>query len=563
MLTWIEQTLRSYPELAIFLSIGIGYWVGGKNFKGFTLGAVTATLLAALLVGQVGISISPTVKSVFFLMFLFAIGYGVGPQFVRGIAKDGLPQAVFAVVVCVLCLASAIAVAWVAKFDLGSAIGLFAGSQTISASMGLATDAINRLGLAPDKTQALLNAMPVAYAVTYIFGTIGSAVVLALVGPKLLGIDLAKACKDYELELGAGADRSGEGSVWHRYVLRAYRVAEGGVAVGKSVAEAEALAHGKRLFIERLRRNGELRDALPDEVIQVGDVLAIGGHSDDILQLLGHFQNEVEDDELLDVPIAGIDVYVSNPAVAGKTLEELAQRPRAHGVYLRRIRRGAVSTEIPVLPRTVLQHGDVITLTGLTKDVQIAARELGQADTPSNMADVAFIGAAIFIGGLIGAVVLKVGGVPLTLSTAGGALISGIVFGWLRSIRPTFGRIPEPTVWFMNSVGLNVFIAVVGIDAAAGFVSGLRTLGVSLFLWGMLATTLPLILSLLIGRYVFRFHPAILFGAVAGSRTTTAALGMICEAAKSNVPALGYTVTYAVGNTLLTIWGMVAVLILS
>lgn len=564
-MTWLEQTLRSYPELAIFLSLGIGYWVGGKSFKGFSLGAVTATLLAALLVGQVGITISPTVKSVFFLMFLFAIGYGVGPQFVRGIAKDGLPQALFAVVVCLLCLFCAVAVAWVAKFDLGSAIGLFAGSQTISASMGLATDAINRLGLAPDKAQALLNAMPVAYAVTYIFGTIGSAVVLALVGPKLLGIDLPKACKDYELSLGGGVDKASEGRVWHRYVLRAYKVAEGSAMVGKTIAaaEADAQVQGKRLFVERLRRGGELRDALPDEVIQVGDVLAIGGHSDEMLQLLGHSQAEVEDDELLDMPVVGVDVFVSNKAIAGKTLEELAKLPHAHGVYLRRIKRGALSTQIPVLPRTTLQHGDVITLSGLTKDVQLAASELGQVDTPSNVADVAFIGAAIFLGGLIGAMVLKVGGIPLTLSTAGGALIAGIVFGWLRSIRPTFGRIPEPTVWFMNSVGLNVFIAVVGIDAAAGFVSGLQSLGLSLFLWGMLATTLPLVLALLIGRYLFRFHPAILFGAVAGSRTTTAALGMICEAAKSNVPALGYTVTYAVGNTLLTIWGMVAVLILS
>ncbi|MCG8907395.1 aspartate-alanine antiporter [Pseudomonas sp. DP-17] len=565
MLTWFVQTLRSYPELAIFLSLGIGYWVGGKSFKGFSLGAVTATLLAALLVGQVGITLSPTVKSVFFMMFLFAIGYGAGPQFVRGLAKDGLKQALFAVVVCVLCLVCGVAVAWVAKFDLGSAVGLVAGSQTISAAMGLATDAINRLGMTPDKTQAVLNAMPVAYAVTYIFGTIGSAVILAMVGPRLLGIDLVKACKDYELSMGAGADRASEGRAWHRYVLRAYKIAAGSTVVGKSVAEAEAqaLGQGRRLFIERLRRGGELRDALPAEVIQVGDVLAVGGHSDEILQMLGHAQDEVEDDELLDLPVAGVDVFVSNRALVGKTLEELAKRPHAHGVYLRRIKRGALSTEIPVLPGTVLQHGDVVTLTGPTRDVQLAAKGLGQIDTPSNIADVAFIGAAIFVGGLLGSLVLKLGDIPLTLSTGGGALVSGIVFGWLRSIRPTFGRIPEPTVWFMNSLGLNVFIAVVGIDAAAGFVGGVRELGLSLFLWGAVATTLPLLLGLLIGRYVFRFHPALLFGVVAGSRTTTAALGMICEAAKSNVPALGYTVTYAVGNTLLTIWGMVAVMLLS
>ena len=187
----------------------------------------------------------------------------------------------------------------------------------------------------------------------------------------------------------------------------------------------------------------------------------------------------------------------------------------------------------------------------------------GYADRPTDIADVAFIGGAIALGALIGALVVRVSGVPLTLSTAGGALIAGLVFGWLRSVHPTFGRIPTSTLWFMNSVGLNVFIAVVGISAGPGFVAGLQELGMSLFLWGIFATSVPLILGMFVGKYVFRFDPAILLGCCAGARTTTAALGMICDAAKSQVPALGYTVTYAVGNTLLTIWGMVVVILMS
>lgn len=188
---------------------------------------------------------------------------------------------------------------------------------------------------------------------------------------------------------------------------------------------------------------------------------------------------------------------------------------------------------------------------------------LGVADRPTDIADVAFIGAGIAVGALIGALVWKVRGVPLTLSTAGGALIAGLVLGWLRSTRPSFGRIPSPTVWFMNSVGLNIFIAIVGISAGPGFVNGLRTQGVSLFLWGAVATTLPLILGLYVGKYIFRFHDAILLGILSGARTTTASLGLVCDRAQSQIPALGYTVTYAVGNTLLTIWGMVLVLLLS
>jgi len=188
---------------------------------------------------------------------------------------------------------------------------------------------------------------------------------------------------------------------------------------------------------------------------------------------------------------------------------------------------------------------------------------LGVADRPSDIADVAFIGAAVTLGALIGAFVLKVRGVPLTLSTAGGALIAGIVFGWLRSVRPTFGRIPTSTLWFMNSVGLNIFIAIVGISAGPGFINGLRTQGLGLFLWGALATTVPLVLGMYIAKYLFRFHDALTLGIISGARTTTASLGMVCDQAKSQIPALGYTVTYAVGNTLLTIWGMVLIIMLA
>src|SRR4051812_40930350 len=205
MWDWFATTLRSYPEIALFLSLGIGYYVGGFSYKGFSLGAVTATLLAAVLIGQLGITISPHVKSTFFLMFLFAVGYGVGPQFVRGVAKDGLPQALFAGVMCAFCLGTAYVVAKVAGYDLGYAAGLYAGSQTISASMGLATDAINR-AVPAEEAKGLLNGMPVAYAVSYLFGTVGSAIVLALIGPKLLRIDLPAACKEYEERHGGAKE---------------------------------------------------------------------------------------------------------------------------------------------------------------------------------------------------------------------------------------------------------------------------------------------------------------------------------------------------------------------
>src|SRR6185312_3946919 len=261
MIDWFVQTLRSYPEIAIFLSLALGYYFGSFTYKGLGLGAVTATLIAAVLIGQLGITISGPLKPTFFLMFLFAIGYGVGPQFVRGIAKDGIPQALFAVVVAMFSLAAAYIGARLAGYDVGSAAGLYAGSQTISASMGLATDAINRLGLSPEETKKLLDAMPVAYAVTYIFGTVGSAIVLALVGPALLGIDLEAECKRYEEEHGGKKQMGGAGTAWHNYELRAVRVEQDGRVVGLRARQAESLLPEQRVFVERLRRGGKVLDA--------------------------------------------------------------------------------------------------------------------------------------------------------------------------------------------------------------------------------------------------------------------------------------------------------------
>jgi putative transport protein len=281
------------------------------------------------------------------------------------------------------------------------------------------------------------------------------------------------------------------------------------------------------------------------------------------VSLIGSAAQEVDDRELLATPIEGFDVYVTSKDADGKTLTELAKAPGARGVFLRKITRGATATDIPILPNTELQRGDIVTLVGRTQDIAAATKMLGVADRATDVADVAFIGAAITIGALIGAIVYKVGSVPLTLSTSGGALIAGLFFGWLRSVRPTFGRIPSSTVWFMNSVGLNVFIAVVGISSGPGFVAGLQQLGLGLFVWGVFATTVPLILAMYVGKYLFKFDDAIVLGCCSGARTTTASLGMINDRAKSQIPGLGYTVTYAVGNTLLTIWGMVIIILLA
>jgi putative transport protein len=557
---WIVETLRSYPELAIFLALAVGFFIGPRKVAGFSLGNVTATLLAAVAIGQLGISVPGPIKSTFFLLFLFAVGYGVGPQFFRGLGKEGPKQIAFSLIVLALCLLVPVICAKFAGLDLGYAVGLYAGSQTISASIGVASDQINRLGLPVDQARAYLDAMPIGYAVTYIFGTIGSAIVLAQLGPKMIGVDLPAACAEYEKQMGAGQVGQDPGvlSAYRHIEIRAYRIDAACGLTGKPVRE---LFPGLRIFVERIRRGDRFIDADAGSVLEPGDVVAISGPRDALVQKVESVIPEVDDKALLDMPVTMVDVFVRNKAVNGKTLRELADLPATRGIYLRRITRSMV--EMPILPESEILRGDILTIAGSTRHVDAAAAALGYADRPVESTDLAVVAAGIVIGGLLGALTYVAGGVPISLSTSGGALLAGLVLGYLRTIHPTFGNIPGPALWLMNTLGLNIFIAIVGISAGPGFVSGLQQVGLSLFLWGMIATTIPLVVAILLGHFVFKFHPAILFGVCAGVRTTTAALGMIQEAARSKVPALGYGMPYAIGNTLLTIFGMVIVLMLA
>ncbi|WP_171176756.1 aspartate-alanine antiporter [Ruegeria sp. HKCCA4633] len=558
---WFVNALRSYPELAVFLSIGIGFWIGPKKFFGFSLGTVTATLLAAVIIGQTHIQIDSAVKSTFFIMFIFAVGYGVGPQFIRGLKADGAREVLFALSVLALCLIVPVLSAKVAGLELGFAAGLYAGSQTISAAIGLATDQISQLGLSPEQAQKYANQIPIAYAVTYIYGTIGSAIILAKIGPRLIGVNLVAACKEYEAKLGGSASvETGEGivSAYRMIEARAFEIPDDSDLLGQPVKD---LMPGVRIYAERIKRGDAVIEVEDSTVLQAGDLVMFSGRRAELVGLLEGHLKEADAPALLNTPTEKLDVLITSKEVHGKTLEELSKLSLARGVYVSKLIRNMV--ELPLLPGTVVHRGDILTVLGSKRHVEAAIARVGYADRPVETTDLAFVGWGIFIGGLVGTLAITMGGFPISLSTTGGALLAGLLLGWLRTVHPTFGRIPGPSLWLMNTLGLNVFIAVIGISAGPGFVAGLQQAGVALLLWGIVATSLPMIFSVYVGHYVFKFHPAILFGACAGARTTTAALGMIQEAAQSRIPALGYGMPYAIGNTLLTIFGMVVVLILS
>jgi len=564
MLHWLAETLRTYPEIAIFLTLGLGFWFGKLKFGSFSLGVVSSTLVAGVIIGQLDIAISANVKSTFFLMFLFAVGYGVGPQFFAGLKGDGLQQALFSVVQCVVVLVMAIIVGKFLGYDAGGTAGLLSGASTISAVLGVASNSIEQLAITADQKKAMLDAMPVAYAVTYIFGTAGSAWILATLGPKLLRVDLAEECRKYEAEMGGALAASRDRlTAYTHFVLRAYRVADA-QWIGKTVRDLEKSFGENRVFVERMRQYGQVIEPAPDTVLRQDDVLAIAGRREVVVEGGERIGPEVDDREVMDIEVQIIDVVVTNRKFIGRTLGEIVAADlsqHGRGVFLRRILRTGV--EMPITVNFRLNRGDTVTLVGAKNDVERVAPQMGYVDRVTEETDMVVMGIGIVLGALLGALTVEVGGVPLTLSTSGGALIAGLVCGWLRSVNRTFGRIPAPALWVFNNIGLNAFIAVVGITAGPGFVVGLKAQGLSLFFAGIVVTTIPLVVGVLVARHLFRMPAPIALGAAAGARTTTAALGAIEAEARSKVPALGYTVTYAVGQILLTVWGVIVVILMS
>lgn len=558
--------LRANPALAVFVTLALGFLLGKLRWRSFSLGTVTSVLLVGVVVGQLKITIPEPAKTLFFLLFLFAVGYGVGPQFFRGLKRDGLPQVGFAVVVCLLCLGSTWLCAKLMGYDVAQAAGLLAGSQTMSAVLGVATDTIRQL---PDGGSADLSAMPVCYAVTYIFGTAGSAWILGTLGPRLLGgvEKVHKAALDLESKMGEDVSlKAGFDPAARAIVFRAYRAENEWFAGKRTVAEFEQYMQSQKklIYVERLRQRGRIVDNVtPRTTIYPDDTLVVSGRRQYVIEEEEWIGSEVEDAELTNFTVQSLPVVVSRRGAAGQYIRNILKRKAMHGVNIRSIQRAGV--QIPVLAGGKLDAGDRLELVGLPQDVRRAAPTLGFSDPASEKTGMPLVGLGIFLGGLIFGWLLmtRIGAVPLSLTVSGGVLIAGLLCGWLHARYPQVGNIPQPTLWFMNNVGLNTFIAIVGISTGPTFIQGFQEVGWSLFLIGAAATSIPLVSGIFIGRYLFRFNDALTLGCVAGARTTTAALGAVEETIQSNVPSMGYTITYAIGNTLLIIWGVVIVLLIA
>ncbi|MCM1153565.1 MAG: aspartate-alanine antiporter [Muribaculum sp.] len=562
---WHElvEILRAYPAVALFLTVGVGFLIGRIRIGNFSLGSVTAVLLTGVVVGQLDIPITGPLKNVFFMLFLFSIGYSVGPQFFRSLRGSGLKQVLFAVLMSGTTFLVVLAAAKLMQYSIGETVGLFSGSQTCSALLGVGSEAISRLPGDEAFRESQLNIVPVCYAVTYIFGTLGTVIILGTFGPKLLG-GLEKVKRDtldlsMQMNINEWENDPASVNALRAVAYRSYRVDEPFFEAAPTVSETEAYLrdHGLPLYVVRMRREGRIVETTPDMSLRNGDMIVVTGQRQYIVRDIDLIGHETADNELLSYPVDRVPVLVSNPEVDGATVARICGRSFMRGV-------GIVSANRHGKPLdtdsdTVIKRGDVLTLMGETGDVKRAGEGIGHIDRPTVSSDLMFVGIAIFIGGVLGALSVTVGDIPVSFGTSGGALIAGLVLGWLRSRRPTFGFIPRQALWLMNNLGLNVFVAVIGLQSSTSFVSGLQAVGPMLLLVGIITTTLPLLFGIWLGHKVFRFHPAITLGCCAGTRTCTASLGAVQDALDSSVPAIGYTVTYAVANIMLVIWGMLAV----
>jgi len=563
MLAWLEQFLVRYPELALFLVIAAGYWIGSFKIGAFSLGPVTGSLFAGLFVGQFAdVPVSSMTKSFLFLLFLFGIGYSVGPQFMQALRRDGLKPMLLAVIVCITGLAASVVVAKVLRLDPGFAAGLLSGSLTQSAAMGTATDAINGLALPEADRSRFVAHVAVADAVCYIFGYAGVIIFCTVIVPALLKIDLRTEALKLEQALGMTRAKPGLASAWRKFELRAYRLAEGAPLAKFTVAAAEARVPEHRLFIHRLRREERIFEVEPSMRLEAGDVIALSGPRQVIVEMIGHRAEEVEDKELLDIPVTVADILLMNPKLAGANLGDASKEDWTRGLYLRSISRGG--QEIPVAPGVVLQRGDLLRLVGPEPTVQRAATKIGTIVAPTANIDFVVLGLAIFLGGLIGVLVtFSVGGVKLSLSTSVGTLLAGLLVGHLRTHYPLFGRIPDGAINLMTSLGLAAFVGLTGIHAGPIFLSALKEAGIGLLFGGMVVTLLPQIVGFLFGHFALRMSPILLLGALTGSQTVTAAMAAIQERSGSPVVVLGYTPAYPVANILLTTWGTIIVLLVA
>ncbi len=554
MIDHLLELLHTQTLVVLFVVLGFGYLVGRVGWGGFKLGPVAGVLFAGLVFGHFGFHVNEAAQTFGFAMFIFCVGFQAGPRFVDVMVEDGLKYLSLALVVATTGFVLAAVLGRLLELQPGATAGLLAGALTTTPTLAAAQDAIQSgLAAVPEgwTVDQVVTNIGTGYAITYLFGVIGLILLIRFL-PGMLGTDLAEEAA--KLESADTKEADGQ----QQLVMRAYRVDRVGPdsTFDKALGDLDLQHWNARLV--KARRLGEFLTLDSNTMIEPGDEIAVLGRNEWFVEHGRGIGEEIFDDQLLSSPLVTAQVVVTKPELIGKSAEDIRNWRRFNVVLLgmRRMR-----VELPRSPDLVLKRGDVITFSGPEEEVDIIAEAVGDVERDVVETDLFTFALGIVVGLIIGSFAVTIGGVSLTLGAAGGLLISGLTVGFLRSIRPTFGRVPSSALWLLMELGLLMFMAGVGLNAGSGIIATLQDAGVQLIMAGIVVTVIPVLVTYAFGRLVLQMNPALLLGGITGGMTSGACLNVVTEASRSTIPALGYTGAYAFANVILTLAGSLILLV--
>jgi putative transport protein len=547
--TRLLETLRVQPVLTLFLILGMGYLIGNIRIGSFSLGPVAGVLFAGLFLGHFDFRMSPGAQAVGFALFIFSVGYQAGPRFFDVLRADGLKYFLLALVVAATGFTIAVIAAQLLSLAPGTSAGLLSGGLTSSPTLAAAQEALRTGQVAPPEgitADAMIGNVATGYAITYIFGLAGLIAIIKLL-PQLLGIDLKKEAKALE------AKAESEVALHPTNVsARIYRVTNKDITEipGEQLKEQ----YWDKASVVRLKRGDELIEPDPEDFLQLGDELYILAPVEYFTEIVSRIGEEITPEISTEEFMETAQVVVINKGAVGKTLQQLDIASK-FGVLVTGISR--MRMQIPRTADFELSKADILTVVGAHDNIDLLGKEVGHVEREIAETDMVTFAFGIALGVVVGMLAINVGQLSLGLGSAGGLLASGLAIGYLRSIYPTFGRLPDAARWILMEFGLLLFMAGVGLRAGGDIIETFTAAGPTLVLAGIIVTSVPILVGYFFGRKVLKIHPVLLFGGITGSMTSGASLSVVTKAADSAMPSLGYTGAYAFANVLLTVAGSV------
>lgn len=562
------QLLGHQPIAFVLLALALGTLIGKLSFKTISLGSTAGTLLVGVVLSMIAQSafgityaIPGILSSFMLLLFMYALGLKVGPQFFSGLRKGGLAFVGIGLIVWILNWVICYFGAALAGLAPGYATGLISGSYTITAILGVGQGALASGAYVPPAgmTAEEVGAnMAAAYAISYVLSTVGIILLIRYL-PRIFGHDAKADAKLAEAAFSGGATHPVPGAPgalilgFSPYALRAFAVTHDSF-IGRTVTQLAA--DYPQAPVLQVVRDGHVLALTGDTALRHGDIVAVRGDVHDLILRDGKLIGPESDDLLArNVPLEVADVHVGAHPHSGKSLAELG-RIMPGGVAVQALFRDG--TELPLGPKSDVRFGDVLRLTGPDAALRSAAKGLGShVVLPTMKSEVLYLALAMLVGYFVGIATVTISGIPFALGTSAGVLMAGVGVSYFRSRNPDFGGpVHEGARSFLQDFGLNAFVAVLSANVGPKVISAL---GGNTILWlaliGTAGALVPPLVAFWVGIKVFGLNSIISDGATTGARNSTPGLNAIMEESGSSVAAVPYPVSYALTTVLALIGG--------